>query len=460
MSTRREFLRRAAAISFATATSLQVAQVAHSSAKDLSATMTTRKIARKAGLRVRSLNRRDETILRYGGAHDTWHMTWAKDDQQYATGVEGGGFAERSKADVNSRLFSVRGGPQAATFSEVDGYPMRGIPMHRVQDTRYLNYGTLALDDCLYQFLSSYNRSLPDFGLGADPSSLGRFTTVKLIYSPNGGRTWHNQDGSTPVRWEDWGDRSRNNMVFFEEDQDAFSMLTVLQMGKNYEHNRDGYVYIYGINGNTEGTMNELVMFRVPKNKIPDRSSYEFFAGLCDSGNARWTRDIQSREVVQTFPRGWVNSNTHPYGWLPNVVYYAPTGQYLLANWSTGLSSKGRWFSKPSYLGFWVAQNPWGPWEQIHEETAWTPGGDPKARAFMAQIAPKWIAPDGSSFWLVWSDIQMPDPDAVMRFSEKYKYIGEGRAISETDVAEFVALRRKAMPYYGFNVQRVDVVIS
>ena len=54
---------------------------------------------------------------------------------------------------------------------------------------------------------------------------------AKLIYSPDNGRTWHNQDGSTPVVWEDWYDRSRKNMLFFREPQDAFSFLTFVQMG-------------------------------------------------------------------------------------------------------------------------------------------------------------------------------------------------------------------------------------
>ena len=42
-------------------------------------------------------------------------------------------------------------------------------------------------------------------------------------------------------------------------------MLTILQMGKGYAENRDGFLYVYAPNGSTEGTMNQLVLFRVPK---------------------------------------------------------------------------------------------------------------------------------------------------------------------------------------------------
>ena len=40
----------------------------------------------------------------------------------------------------------------------------------------------------------------------------------------------------------------------------TFSLLSVLQMGKNYEWNTDGYVYVYSPNGNLDGTMNQLVI--------------------------------------------------------------------------------------------------------------------------------------------------------------------------------------------------------
>ncbi len=63
------------------------------------------------------------------------------------------------------------------------------------------------------------------------------------------------------------------------------------------------------------------------------------------------------------------------------------------------------WFKKPSYLGFWTAPQPWGPWKQIYEEKAWIPGGDKGSRAYQPQIAPKWISDDGKTFSLVWTDL-------------------------------------------------------
>jgi hypothetical protein len=67
--------------------------------------------------------------------------------------------------------------------------------------------------------------------------------------------------------------------------------------------------------------------------------------------------------------------------------------------------------------GFWIAA----------PDTAGVGPRDPHARAYQPQISPKWIAPDGRSFWLVWTDFQMIDGEAV---------------------------------YYAFNMQRVDVEVG
>ena len=90
-----------------------------------------------------------------------------------------------------------------------------------------------------------------------------------------------------------------------------------------------------------------------------------------------------------------------------------------------GVGSDGDWFGKPSYLGFWIAPQPWGPWTQAHEEPSWTPNRDEQARCYQPQIAPKWISSDGKTFWLVWTDFRMVGDTA---------------------------------PYYAFNCQKVNVL--
>ena len=367
---------------------------------------------------ITGMRRLDETTVRSGGSGDNWHMTWAEDDRQYVGLCDGRGWPDvegYTGKDYNTRVYAIHGDAPGHRFVHLPGFPDL-LSESSPNINRYYGFGILAVDGCIYHYLSTPNHPFGE----PDP----RFVGVKLVWSPDGGRSWRNQDGS-PLRWEEWSERSHRNMAFFNEPGDAFSLLTVLQMGRNYAHNADGYVYAYAPNGNTEGTMNQLVMFRVRKDRILDRSAYEFFVSRNPDGGAEWSGDISSRAPVHTFPSGWVNTRIHPYAWHPSVVYNAPLGLYMMANWGMGCDADGMWFGKPSYLGFWTAPEPWGPWAQVHEETAWMPMGDANARAYQPQISPKWIAEDGKSFWLVFTDFQEIDG---------------GR------------------PYYCFNCQKVEIL--
>lgn len=451
MPTRRDFVKTTVASCVFVGTPLR----SWSSERARAGSGVTKSVARDTGAHVTALSRREDTVLRYPSVGDNWHMTWAADNRQYASQCDGFGLEERPRGLYNSRMIAIEGESKLARFHDLPGYPEL---MPSFDRPRYYNFGTLALDGTLYQYLSTMNATL-DF-YHPKPNGL-RFVGAKLIYSPDNGRTWRNQNGSSPVTWEGWDRRSRDTMVFFEEDQEAFSLLTILQMGRNYEHNRDGFIYVYGPNGNTEGTMNELVMFRAPKTQLLNRSAYQYFAGIQQSGAARWSKDIAARRPVHTFPRGWVNTLVHPFAWHPSVVYNAPLGLYMMANWATGVALSGEWFAKPSYLGFWVAPNPWGPWAQVHEDTAWMPALDSGARAFAPQIAPKWIAADGRSFWLVWSDYQLKDEKEHERyFTDEVKDKYYRMEMSPDEWAEFAVRMRRHRPFYAFNVQRVDLILG
>jgi hypothetical protein len=397
-------------------------------------------------LNVKGAVRRDETILRLGGDGDDFHMSWTADDRQVFALCDGCGWADPPQHRYNSRMHVVTGGPEDARFEDVRGYP------ELIDDfddpwkmSRYYGFGTLALDGAIYQFLST-----PNVPFRADGP---RFVGAKLIYSPDDGATWCNQDGSTPVVWESWEARSKDNMAFFYEPQDAFSIISILQMGRSYGANRDGYVYVYAPNGNTEGTMNELAMLRVPKDRIRDRRAYEYFAGRGASGAAEWTRDVYDRAPVHTFPLGWVNETVHPWSWVPSLAYNEPLGLYMMVNAGTGCADDGSWFGKPSYLGVWTAPEPWGPWTQVLEEEEWTPGGDPNVRGYSPIISPKWIAPDGRSFWLIWSDYQ----NRVGNYDENQSSRIRTESSSRDEfLRELIDFR----PYYAFNAQRVDLLVE
>ena len=219
---------------------------------------------------IMGIQRLEATIHRSKCSGDNWHMTWADNDKQYVGLCDGGGWPDipgYAAKSYNTRVYALNGDAQNHTVEHLPNFPdlLGGPPP---DGSRYYGFGILALDGHIYHFLSAPNHPfrLPE----------PRFIGAKLIYSPDNGQSWRNQDGSA-LNWEMWDARSRENMVFFYEPSDAFSLITMLQMGKNYEHNTDGYVYIYAPNGNEEGTMNQLVMLRVPRDKILDRGAYEYF---------------------------------------------------------------------------------------------------------------------------------------------------------------------------------------
>ena len=366
--------------------------------------------------------RLDETIHRMGGRGDNWHTTWAANGRQYTAMCDGTGFADVPGHDGTfyiSRVYAVNGEPPAHSFEHLPGFPVLTKGPGRDDRNRFYGLGILAIDDHLYHFLSTPNHPFTYDG--------ARFVGSKLIHSPDLGETWLNQDGS-PLRWETWTERSRDNMVFFEEPDDAFALVSVLQMGRDYEHNQDGYIYLYAPSGSTEGTMNQLALLRVPRDRLLDRSEYEYCTSR--SGDAAiWTNRIEDRRPIHTFPSGYVNTRVHPYAWQPSVVYNAPLGLYMMASWGMAVTADGMWFGGPSYLGFWTSEHPWGPWTQVHEEQSWTPADDPLALAYQPQISPKWIAEDGLSFWMAWTDFQR---------------VGKGGP----------------RPYYDYNIQQVTILTT
>ena len=395
--------------------------------------------------------RRDNTTLHLGGDGDNWLMTWAADYSQL-TGLCDGSCLPGTPDDrlYNSHLYRAIGHPRNLRFEDVPGYPDVLIDILTAADpdnppARYYGFAIIAVDGVTYQFMSTFGPADLESG-----ETVHAFVGVKLIFSPDNGVTWHNQDGSTPVAFPTLAEQSRENLLFFHEPKETFVLLTALQMGRDYSANADGYVYLYAPNGIDEDTTAELAMLRVPKDRIRDRSAYEYFVIRNADGSANWSTDIEKRGASHVFPAGWVNKHAHPYSWHPSVAYNEPLGIYLMANWGMATGEDGCWFAAPTYLGFWTSPTPWGPWTQIHEETAWTPHGDQGARCYQPQISPKWIAPDGKSFWLVWTDFQSPGVDLSTEMVEISK--------TSKNMAEWIQRMMPLRPGYSFSVQKVDLI--
>lgn len=394
-----------------------------------------------------------ETVTRLGGLGDGYKMTVLGDGRQIVVVNDGPGWAPPPATFFSTRLWTVDGPPQSAAFAQVQGYPIVDRAAHPEGAPHYYGHGVIAIGQNIYQALAT---------LDDVQDRPRRWTGAKLIHSPDGGTTWRNGGGSSPVVWEDWSEQSRARFPFFNEPDGCFSLLAFLQQGGASGAARDGYVYGYGLNGSVDGLMNQLMLFRVEKDRLLDRSAYRFFAGRKRGGLAQWSADIADRRPIHSFPLGWVNSaNLFPgdlvvESWLPSVVWNASLGLYMMASAGIGCAPDGTAFGKPSYFGLWVADHPWGPWRQIHEDKAWLPDGKAATRAYAPQIAPGWLAPDGKSFWLVWADLaglrEFGRDEALVEAE-----MSKARDASEKTLIETEIMRRY-MPGFSMNAQRIDLL--
>lgn len=322
------------------------------------------------------------------GHGDNWHATWARDDNQYLAWGDGRGFAPATSPTANNGVAVLQGTPQRPRGSNLANYPFVAESMQH-----WYAYAPLAVDGALYVFVS-YLEHGADRVPGAKKPT--RFIGARLVWSDDLGKSWKMGDGA-PLAWDA---PTGENMFFWHEPGDAFSLLSALQQGRDSALARDGYVYFYAPGG-WDDRMRDLMLARVPKARIRERAAWQFFAGLDEQGDAHWSNEIAGRRPAHRFPDGWVASSL-AYSWHPYVVYDAPLGLYLMVASGNG-RERSAVFSKPSSLGVYTAPNPWGPWTEIHWNDAWT-GDDPGNRLYEPVIPPKWISPDGKSMYLIYSD--------------------------------------------------------
>ena len=296
----------------------------------------------------------EPTVWRLGHG-DNWHMTWAANGKHYTALGDGGGLSPTGTV-WNTRVFGLSGNPPEHTLEFLPGYPPAAYSLQH-----WYGYAILAVEGHLYHYIS-YDEHGQWHGVGTLPD---RFRGVRLVQSSDRGASWQFADGM-PL---DFNTPPPAKMLFWDQPNLTFSLLSVLQYGREYADNTDGYVYLYAPNGYTEGKMNQLVLARVPKDRLLHREDYEFFVSRDTNGMAAWSKDITQRGVVHTFPMGWVGTFL-AYSWHPYVVYIKSLDLYLMAAGGTGKNGS-RTLSQPSSLGLYTATSPWGPWQPVYWNTNW-----------------------------------------------------------------------------------------
>jgi len=139
------------------------------------------------------------------------------------------------------------------------------------------------------------------------PRWSGPFRGLKLLMSPDNGKTWSRVDrrGQTR-RYSGPEDPARNEvtpeeMFFLEEfglphqKQMAypFSYVAFVHCGRDNSLAKDDFLYIYS----PEGAQScKLLLARVPKQQLGIRAAWEYFVGYDETGRPEWSISFMFRE--------------------------------------------------------------------------------------------------------------------------------------------------------------------
>jgi hypothetical protein len=332
-----------------------------------------------------------ETIIRSGSLGDNWCHTWAADGHIYTCMDDGWGWIDTLELEQrwNNRVWKIVDGPEQIEAEFLPDYPE--YPFQKSANPTgkraWYGYGIISVDGTIYQSLSIC------FG-----TSFGPFKGVKFIYSPDLGHTWYNQD-STEVGQNTHGE-DRDDMFFLNENGQyisSFSILAFAQMGRDYEQNKDGYIYVYSPGGGFAPYNEKLLLARVPKEQLLNKDQWEYYKSLNGNGTTVWTDTLAKAGIIHRFPSGY-----DFYSWHPSVVYNEKLDMYIMSTYGTGGSATDL-HDLPSTLMLLWAKNPWGPWTEFHVDTNWVMD-HPDNRLYQAKLSPKWISEDGKEMWLIWSD--------------------------------------------------------
>jgi hypothetical protein len=287
-------------------------------------------------------------------AGDNWPITWAEGDFQITAWGDGPGFDERPP-----RL--------SLGFARVWGDPpnLRGEDFASDADTpqgggssAIKASGLLLVDGKLYMWVRNYR-----------PPGSDDFTNARLAWSKNHGTNW---------TWANW------------HFADTFGCPEFIQFGPNYAGARDRFVYVVSqANDSAYGYSPGIVMARVPKDQVPERDRYEFFAGLDSEGLPEWSKELSRREPIFTDPQGTQRIA---------ITYNAGLKRYLL---TTSHRPAGSQATHTAALGVFDAPEPWGPWTTIYYDSHWSGTN----RTYHHKFPTKWMSTDGRTLWLLYSGL-------------------------------------------------------
>ena len=287
-----------------------------------------------------------EDIVRMASGSDNWPITWADDDNQYTAYGDGWGFEPKTEKKLSLGIAKISGSPP--DFKGMNIRTSSGEHIGQGAEGAKAS-GMLMVDGVLYMMVRNTGNS-------------------QVAWSTDYGKTW---------TWCDW------------QFTTSFGAPSFLNFGRNYAGARDNFVYVYSQDAETAyDAADAMVMARVRKDKIKQRTAYEFFKGLDDFGRPGWTKDVRQRKPVFSNPGKCYRQQ---------VSYNAGLQRYLWCQvLPTSKHAQGPRFQ--GGFGVYDAAEPWGPWTTVFYAEEWDVGPG-ETNSFPV----KWMSDDGKTCHLAFS---------------------------------------------------------
>ncbi len=292
----------------------------------------------------------DTTIIRKADGSDNWPVTWADDGSLYTAYGDGWGFSPGVEKKLSLGLAKIVGGP-----GDFKGINIRSKTGEFVGEGRNGKKASslLMINGILYMWI----RNASGNGIGS-----------QLAWSSDYGRKW---------KFADW------------KFTKSFGYPVFLNFGKNYHGARDNYVYIYSHDENDAyKPADRMVLARVPKDKLSDPASYEFFSSADKSGEPVWSKDINRRGAVFSNPAMCCRSGMSYDEGLKRYLWCQIIPE---SNHPQGPRFQGG-------FGIYEAPEPWGPWSTVYYTRDWDAGPGETS-----SFPTSWMSADGKTCYLVFS---------------------------------------------------------
>ena len=350
---------------------------------------------------IKSLKRLDDTIHRFGGYGDNWHMSWADNDKVYVSLCDGtflpGAEGPKVPSEYNSRMYAITGDAPDLKFEFLPKYPNLLNEGGR-NWSRYYNFGTLALDGKLYQFLSTPNHPFNE------PHAEIRGGEVDLLAGQRGDVAesgWVVARGLGEVggsHEEEHGVlRGAGRHVFADhraaDGAELFAEQRWLRLPLRAERQRRRNDERVGAMSCAEGSCFGSGGIRVLCRGGCGRRGEVVWSDGGSGGGSHISQGLRQHEFASL--RVAAECGLLCAG---RAVFNDELGD--------GINQAWRVVWQAELLRLLDGAAAMGAVEAGLRRSRWTPGGDQAARCYQPQIAPKWISEDGKKFWFVWTDYQ------------------------------------------------------